>query len=62
MNIGKAAAIFQNINSEDFTDYEKLEAIDMVLDMPTHNGITKGQILDVCRWMKAYVIGVAKRV
>ena len=35
---------------------EKLEAIMLVLDMPTHNGITKDAILDAFRWFFDYCI------
>ena len=54
MNIGKACAIFENIESEQYTNYEKLTAIEMVMDMPTHNGITKNTILDAFRWFYKY--------
>lgn len=47
MGIGKACAIFMNIQSNKYNELEKGLAIRMVLDMPTHNGITKAQILDV---------------
>ena len=50
MNIGKACGIFEQINSEKYTDQEKLYAIKQVLDMPTHNGITKAAIIDSFRW------------
>ena len=61
MGLGKATAVFISINDQEWTDYERLEAIDIVLDMPTHNGITKDEILNVCRWMKTYVIRQARR-
>lgn len=50
MNIGVACAIFQNINSKKYTEDEKLEAIKNVLEMPTHNGITKAEIISAFRW------------
>ena len=61
MRLGKATAVFRSINDQEWTDYERLEAIDIVLDMPTHNGITKDEILNVCRWMKTYVIRQVRR-
>ena len=51
MNIGKACAIFKQINSENYTYEEKVEAIYHVLDMPTHNGITKDEILAAFKWL-----------
>ena len=56
MNIGKACAVFEQIDSERYTDDEKLTAIEMVLDMPTHNGITKDTILDAFRWLYNYTV------
>ena len=41
MNIGKAVAIFRDIFRPGLTDIERGEAIKKVLDMETHNGITK---------------------
>ena len=51
MNNGKACAIFVNIDSDKYTDEEKGEAIRDVLLMPTHNGITKGQMLKVIHYL-----------
>ena len=56
MNIGKAVAIFQSINHTDWTDYERLEAIDKVLGMATHYGITKDQILEAFRWVQNHLV------
>ena len=50
MNIGKACAIFEQIDSNKYTDAEKLEAVREVVEMPTHNGITKDKMLAVLRW------------
>lgn len=44
MNIGKARAIFDNINDTDSTLVDKGEAIREVLDMPTHNSVKNGYI------------------
>lgn len=49
MNVGKACAVFEQVESDGYTDEEKLIAIEMVLDMPTHNGITKDTILKAFR-------------
>ena len=51
MKIGTACAIFDNIDSPDFTDLEKGEAIYEVLKMPTHNSITKDKMLNVINWL-----------
>lgn len=51
MKISKACAIFENIDSPDFTDLEKGKAIYEVLKMPTHNSITKGKMLSVIKWL-----------
>lgn len=56
MNIGKACAIFEQINSDRFTDAEKLEAVREVVEMPTHNGITKDKMLAVLRWFSENVV------
>lgn len=50
MNIGKACAIFDQINSDKYTEQEKLNAIKQVIEMPTHNGVTKYNILNAFRW------------
>ena len=51
MNIGKAVGIFYHIDSPEYNVQEKGEAIMEVLDMPTHNGITKKAMLEVIRWL-----------
>lgn len=50
MNIGKACAIFKQIDNEKYTEQEKLNAVKLVIGMPTHNGITKDEILNAFRW------------
>ena len=56
MNVGKACAVFEQIESERYTDEEKLLAIREVIEMPTHNGITKGTILNAFKWLWNYAI------
>ena len=51
MKTSKACVIFDNIDSPDFTDLEKGEAIYEVLKMPTHNSITKDKMLSVIKWL-----------
>lgn len=51
MTIGKAVAIFRNISSDKFSTEQKGLAIKMVMEMPTHNGITKREMLNVLEWL-----------
>ncbi len=51
MNIGKACAIFNQIDNSDYTVEEKGEAILRVLQMPTHMGITKTTMMKVILWL-----------
>ena len=51
MNIGKAIAIFVNIDSDQYSSVEKGTAILQVAQMPTHNGITKTAMLKVIWWL-----------
>lgn len=51
MNFTKAFAVFMQINSKEFTEDEKYEAIQQVLDAATINSITKKQVLNVVSWL-----------
>ena len=51
MNIGKAMAIFHNINSDKYSDILKAMAIYRVMHMETHNAVTKASMLEVIRWL-----------
>lgn len=51
MNPAKATAIFKQINENLYTDMGKLAAIYTVLELPTHNGISKDSIIDAFKWM-----------
>ena len=51
MKIGKACAIFLQIDSDKYTEEEKGEAIFRVVQMPTHNGINKDAMLKVIGWL-----------
>jgi hypothetical protein len=51
MQIGKAVAIFMQIESDKYTEEEKALAIHEVLKMPTHNGITKDMVLKVTKYL-----------
>lgn len=54
MNIGKAAGIFKNIDNAAVTDAEKIEAINVVLAMETHNSITKADFMRALNWAMRY--------
>lgn len=62
ISIGKANAIFKQITSDNYSEDEKLRSILIVLDMPTHNGITKDMILKAFRWLFDYAIEVGPEV
>lgn len=51
MNIGKASAIFKDIHNEETEVEDKITAIQEVIDMPTHNSITKKRMLEVLHWL-----------
>lgn len=51
MDIGKAMAIFHNINSDKYSETEKAMAIYRVMHMETHNAVTKASMLNVIRWL-----------
>ena len=61
MRYSEACAIFENIDTEEFTDEEKSYAIYMVMHMPTHNSITKKAMLAVIKWLfyRAFDVEVA---
>ena len=51
MTLGEYCVVFENIDTEEFTDEEKACAIYMVMHMPTHNSITKKAMLAVIKWL-----------
>lgn len=51
MNIGMARAIFDNLDDCKPTMEEKGLAIRKVIDMETHNSVTKDQMLKAMNWM-----------
>lgn len=57
---GRVLLVWQNINSPFFTDEEKGEAIRHVLDLATHNGIRKADILKACEYLWNKVFEVEK--
>lgn len=46
-----AMAIFKDIYNDDMDPEDKLTAIQEVLDMATHNSVTKADLLEVLRWL-----------
>lgn len=60
IDVGKANAVFKQIESDEYSEDEKLRSILVVLDMPTHNGITKDTILKAFRWLFEYAVEVDK--
>lgn len=51
MNIGEARAIFNNLKDCQRPIEDKGLAIRMVIDMETHNSVTKYQMLTALNWM-----------
>ena len=51
MNAGKATAIFNDINRPGITDIERGEAIKAVVEMDTHNGVTKEAMIQVIKYL-----------
>lgn len=51
MNIGEARAIFNNLYDCQRPIEDKGLAIRMVIDMETHNSVTKFQMLKALNWM-----------
>lgn len=60
MNIGKAWAIFADIESAKYTDEEKGLAIYQVYQMETKNSITKAMMWRVIWWLLNMVFDVQK--
>ena len=56
MEIEKATTIFKNINQVAATEAEKIEAINEVVALDTHNGITKTDVLRVLKWAMNYYL------
>ena len=50
MNIGDAWAVFKQINSDKYTDAEKMDAIDVVVNAESHNSMRKDEILEAFKW------------
>ena len=59
MSLGRARAIFNDINRPGLTDIERGEAIKVVMEMETHNSVTKAAMLQVirCLWNMVFTEG-----
>lgn len=51
MSLGTACVIFQNIDNSDISTEEKAVAIFKIINMETHNSITKAAMLKAIRWL-----------
>lgn len=51
MEFAEARQIFRNIKSDKYTDEEKGAAIYRIIRAETINSISKGEIMNVVRWM-----------
>lgn len=51
MKFGQAYKILENIDSDVYTVDEKAMAIKVILDMETHNGVTKAVLLKAMNWL-----------
>lgn len=51
MSIGYYRAVFEDINSDKYSEHEKALAIYRVMNMETHNSVTKKSMLEAIRWL-----------
>ncbi len=51
MNIGTALDIFEHVKDTPYTIETKGLAIRKVIDMDTHNSVTKKSMMDVIEWL-----------
>ena len=52
---GEAVNIVANIDSESYSNQEKIEAVYTVLDLAKDNGITKKMYKGVIKWLLHYI-------
>lgn len=57
---GRVGLVLNDINSPFFTDEEKGEALRCVLDLATHNGISKQKLIEWCDWLWNKIFEVEK--
>lgn len=51
MSTGTAYVIFRNIDNPDISTEEKAAAIYKIINMETHNSVTKASMLKALRWL-----------
>jgi hypothetical protein len=51
MSIGEAFVIFNDLDSEIITVEQKGLAIKVILDMETHNSVTKAMFMKALKWL-----------
>ena len=60
MNIGKAVAICENLDSEKYSFEEKAFAIREVMNMPTHMGVKKDTLIGMIKWLWNFNLEVSE--
>ena len=60
MNIGKAVAICENLDSEKYSLEEKAFAIREVMNMPTHMGVKKDTLIGMIKWLWNFHLEVSE--
>ena len=60
MNIGKAVAICENLDSEEHSIEDKLHAIHEVMNMPTHMGVKKDTLIGMIKWLWNFSLEVSE--
>ena len=61
MTLGRARAIFEQIESDKFTKEEKVEAIIKVMSMATTNSVRRWELMNALRWLCNEYITVEER-
>ena len=61
MGLGEAVAIFKNIDLSKRKEGDKRMAIETVLGMETHNGITKQEFINAVCWLMERQGGAGER-
>ena len=51
MTAGRAAGIFSNIKSEQFTDHEKAEAIYIIMHAYNYGGVRRDAMMEAVTWL-----------
>ena len=60
MGNGEAYAICKNINDCDRSDNDKGLAIYIMMNMETHNGITKQELIEIIRYLHKLCFDIVK--